>query len=132
MGEENGAGHATKLCNQVLCGLGIMATCEAFLLAKRFGLDLTKMFSVVSTGVAGSTLLNRYGTQILESTARAGSSNRKVDAMKKDLALIVETAQELGASLPGSKMVEELYRQTGTEAIKERGALGLMRLLEKS
>ncbi|MFH0847661.1 MAG: NAD(P)-dependent oxidoreductase [Chloroflexota bacterium] len=127
-----GTGHATKLCNQVLCGLGIMATSEAFLVARAWGLDPAKMFSVLRTGVAGSTLFDRYGHQILEGETRAGGSARRADAMKKDLALIVKEARSVGVSLPGSKLTEALYRKTGTEETRERGALGLMRLLEKS
>jgi len=131
MGTENGAGHSTKLCNQILCGLGILATCEAFTLAKKSHIDVEKMFSVVRSGVAASPLLNRFGAGILEANSKGSRAARKRDVFRKDLGLIVEAARDTGASLPGSTLVQQLYNTTGTEEIQERGVVGLMLALEK-
>ena len=131
MGTENGAGHSTKLCNQILCGLGILATCEAFTLARKSKIDVEKMFSVVRTGVAASPLLNRFGTRILETGSEVSRAVRKRDNLRKDLGLIVEAARDTGAPLPGSSLVQQLYSTTGSEEIQERGVVGLMLALEQ-
>jgi len=131
MGTENGAGHSTKLCNQILCGLSILATCEAFTLAKKSKIDIAKMFSVVRSGVAASPLLNRFGTEILKANSEVGRTVRTRDILRKDLSLIIEAAGDIGASLPGSTLVQQLYSTTGTEEIHERGVVGLMLALEK-
>ena len=131
MGIENGAGHATKLCNQLLCGLGVLAVCEAFALATKSNLDMEKVFSVVRTGVAASPLLERFGARILEDDATVAGISSKTDLLKKDLGLIVEAARDVGASLPGSTLAEQLYSRTGTEELPESGVVGLMLSLER-
>lgn len=131
MGTENGAGHSTKLCNQILCGLSILATCEAFALAEKSKIDMAKMFSVVRSGVAASPLLNRFGTEILEANSEGSRTVRTKDNFRKDLGLIIEAARDVEASLPGSSLVQQLYSTTGTEEIHERGVVGLMLALEK-
>lgn len=131
IGTENGAGHVAKLCNQLLCGLGVLAVCEAFTLARKSNLDLEKVFSVVRTGVAASPLLNRFGARILEGDSQVAGMSSKTDLLKKDLSLIVEAARDVGASLPGSTLVEQLYSGTGTEELPESGVVGLMLSLER-
>lgn len=131
MGAENGAGHATKLCNQVLCGLSFLATCEAFTLARKSNLDMEKVLSVVRTGVAASPLLDRYGVRILEGDSTVAGMSRKTDLLKKDLGLIVEAAKDVGTSLPGTTLVEQLYSRTGTKELPEIGVVGLILSLER-
>ena len=46
---EAGAGQAAKICNNMILGVTMIATCEAFALADKLGLDRQKMFDVVST-----------------------------------------------------------------------------------
>ena len=106
MGTENGVGHSAKLCNQILCGLGILATCEAFTLAKKSNIDVTKMFSVVNTGVAASPLLNRFSTELLKANPKANRSKKTRDRLSKDLGLIIEAARYTGAPLPDSPLVQ--------------------------
>ncbi len=131
LGTENGAGHSAKLCNQILCGLSILATCEAFTLAKKSNIDLAKMFSIVNSGVAASPLLNRYGTRILEAKSEAVRTLRKRDNLRKDLGLIVAAAADSGASLPGSTLAQQIYSTTETDRIPESGVLGLMLAIEQ-
>ncbi len=45
----SGAGQAAKICNNMILGVTMIATCEAFALADKLGLDRQKMFDVVST-----------------------------------------------------------------------------------
>ena len=45
----SGAGQAAKICNNMVLGATMIATCEAFALADKLGLDRQKMFDVVST-----------------------------------------------------------------------------------
>ncbi|MCK4222523.1 MAG: NAD-binding protein, partial [Dehalococcoidia bacterium] len=66
MGEENGAGQATKLCNQVIGAVNVLAVCEGFTLAAKSKLDMGKMFSAVRAGAAASFQLDDLGPRILE------------------------------------------------------------------
>ncbi len=45
---DAGAGQAAKICNNMLLGISMIATCEAFVLAERLGLDPQKFFDISS------------------------------------------------------------------------------------
>ena len=55
-----GAGQAAKICNNMILGVTMIATCEAFALADKLGLDRQKMFDVVSTSSGYSWSMNAY------------------------------------------------------------------------
>ena len=57
---EAGAGQAAKICNNMILGVTMIATCEAFALADKLGLDRQKMFDVVSTSSGYSWTMNAY------------------------------------------------------------------------
>ncbi len=57
---EAGAGQAAKICNNMVLGVTMIATCEAFALADKLGLDRQKMFDVVSTSSGYSWTMNAY------------------------------------------------------------------------
>ena len=130
MGTENGAGHTTKLCNQILCRLGLLAICEAFTIAQEANVDMDKVFSVVSTGVANSPLLGRFGKEILGKKSTASSTAGGKYSLKKDLDLIMEAADHFGTNLPGSTLVHKLFSTIEKEEVEEKGAVGLMRVLK--
>ena len=55
-----GNGQAAKICNNMILGVTMIATCEAFALADKLGLDRQKMFDVVSTSSGYSWTMNAY------------------------------------------------------------------------
>ena len=57
---DSGAGQAAKICNNMILGVTMIATCEAFALADKLGLDRQKMFDVVSTSSGYSWSMNAY------------------------------------------------------------------------
>ena len=57
---DSGAGQSAKICNNMILGATMIATCEAFALADRLGLDRQKMFDVVSTSSGYSWTMNTY------------------------------------------------------------------------
>ncbi|MFT5664366.1 MAG: 3-hydroxyisobutyrate dehydrogenase, partial [Gammaproteobacteria bacterium] len=57
---HSGAGQAAKICNNMILGITMIATCEAFALADKLGLDRQKMFDVVSTSSGYSWSMNAY------------------------------------------------------------------------
>jgi 3-hydroxyisobutyrate dehydrogenase len=57
---DAGAGQAAKICNNMILGATMIATCEAFALADKLGLDRQKMFDVVSTSSGYSWSMNAY------------------------------------------------------------------------
>jgi len=57
---DSGAGQAAKICNNMILGITMIGTCEAFALADKLGLDRQKMFDVVSTSSGYSWTMNAY------------------------------------------------------------------------
>ena len=57
---DSGAGQTAKICNNMILGVTMIATCEAFALADNFGLDRQKLFDVVSTSSGFSWAMNVY------------------------------------------------------------------------
>ena len=57
---SDGAGQAAKICNNMILGVTMIATCEAFALADDLGLDRQKLFDVVSTSSGNSWSMSTY------------------------------------------------------------------------
>ena len=57
---DAGAGQAAKICNNMILGATMIATCESFALADQLGLDPQRLFDVVSTSSGSSWSMNTY------------------------------------------------------------------------
>lgn len=124
----SGAGQTTKLCNQILCAVNLVAACEAIVFAEKAGLDVAKMLEAVSGGAAGSWVINNLAPRMLKGDFDPGFM---VDLQQKDMRLVFETARESLACLPGAALATQLM--TGNQAWGE-GKLGtqaLVRLIRR-
>lgn len=125
---ESGTGQTTKLCNQTIASLNLLAMCEGLALGAKAGLDMEKLLSVVSAGAAGSWMLSNLGPQIL---ARDLEPGFKVCLMQKDLRLALARAEELKLPLPGLSLVHQLYRSVQAAGMGEKGMQALVAAVEK-
>lgn len=123
-----GAGQAAKLVNQILVVVNQLAVSEALLLAKAAGLDLTTTIEAVKNGAAGSWMLANRGPQMVAGDWRPGFT---IDLQQKDLRLVLEAADELGAPLPGTALVFQLYRALQNQGLGGEGNHALVKALEK-
>lgn len=123
-----GMGQMTKLCNQVICVLTIEAVCEGLVLGSKAGLDLEKLLSVVSAGAAGSWMLSNLGPKML---ARDFEPGFRVALQQKDLRLALASADELKVPLPGTSLVNQLFRSVEAAGMGELGTQALITALEK-
>jgi 2-hydroxy-3-oxopropionate reductase len=128
IGEENGVGQSTKLCNQVVGALNVLAVCEGFTLAAKSKLDMEKMFSAVKAGAAGSWQLDDLGPKIL---SRDWEPGFMVKTAQKDLRLVMEAAGDLGICLPGVALVHQLHHAAEAEGLGDKGTQALIRAFEK-
>jgi len=124
----NGMGQATKLCNQVICGLNVQAVCEGLMLGAKFGLDLEKLLGVVTAGAAGSWMLSNLGPKMLRRDFEPGF---KVEHQQKDLRLALSAAAELGLPLPGTALVQQMLRAVEAEGMAEKGTQSAIVAMEK-
>jgi 3-hydroxyisobutyrate dehydrogenase-like beta-hydroxyacid dehydrogenase len=102
------AGHATfvKLVANLLVGVHSLAAAEALTMARRAGVDLARVLDVLTSGAAGSRMLEVRGPMIVREDF---PPQMKLDLFMKDLHLIQEAAQAVGAPIPLTDVSERLY-----------------------
>ena len=101
-----GSGQLTKMVNQ-LCIAGILqGLAEGLDLGRRAGLDLDAVLGAIGPGAAGSWQLDNRGPTMVRDEFDFGFA---VDWMRKDLAICLDEARSLGASLPVAALVDQLY-----------------------
>jgi len=125
---ESGSGQMTKLCNQVICVLNIQAVCEGLMLGSKAGLDMKKLLSVVSSGAAGSWMLSNLAPKML---ARDFEPGFMVRLQQKDLRLALAAAEELKVPLPGTSLVQQMFRAVEAAGMQDKGTQALIVSLEK-
>ncbi|SFA88581.1 3-hydroxyisobutyrate dehydrogenase [Poseidonocella pacifica] len=104
---ESGAGQMTKMCNQIAIAGLVQGLSEALNFAECAGLDGKSVVDVISQGAAGSwQMSNRYETMLADEFEHGFA----VDWMRKDLAICLKTADETGASLPVTALVDQFYK----------------------
>jgi 3-hydroxyisobutyrate dehydrogenase len=110
-----GSGQAAKICNNMLLGATMAATCETFVLAQKLGLDLQTFFDIASKASGQSWSMTSYcpvpGVGPETPADRGYEGGFAAALMLKDLKLAMEAAQETGAYTPMGGEAEELYRR---------------------
>ena len=109
----SGAGQVVKACNQVVVGLTLEALGEALVLGSKAGVDPRAIVEALGGGLAASRVLEVRGAKLL---ARDFEPGFKLDLHAKDLAIVLETARELGVEVPGAALVAELFEAERTAA----------------
>ena len=110
-----GNGQAAKICNNMILGITMIGTCEAFALADKLGLDRQAMFDVVSTSSGYSWTMNAYcpAPGIGPQSPADNDYNPGFAAalMLKDLRLSQAAAEASDADTPMGAAATELYRE---------------------
>ncbi len=112
---EAGAGQAAKICNNMILGATMAATCEAFVLAQKLGLDLQTFFDISSKASGQSWSMTSYcpvpGVGPETPADRGYEGGFASALMLKDLKLAAEAAGQVGAYTPMGAEAEELYQR---------------------
>ncbi|CAM3131335.1 3-hydroxyisobutyrate dehydrogenase [Paracoccus nototheniae] len=110
---DSGAGQAAKICNNMILGVTMIATCEAFALADSLGLDRQKMFDVVSTSSGASWSMTTYcpapGVGPVSPADHGYKPGFAAELMLKDLDLSQQAAGSTGADTPMGALARQLY-----------------------
>jgi 3-hydroxyisobutyrate dehydrogenase len=108
-----GAGQAAKICNNMILGATMIATCEAFALADKLGLDRARMFDVVSTSSGYSWSMNAYcpapGVGPKSPADNHYRPGFAAELMLKDLRLAQQAAEAADADTPMGELAARLY-----------------------
>ena len=111
----NGAGQAAKICNNMLLGATMAATCETFALAEKLGLDLQTFYDISSKASGQSWSMTSYcpvpgvGPQSPADNEYAGGFAAAL--MLKDMRLALEAAKASHAQVPMGERAEAIYAQ---------------------
>ncbi len=123
-----GAGNTTKLANQVIVAVNIAAVAEAFMLAKRAGVDPQTVLQAICGGLAGSTVLNAKGPMMITNNTKPGF---KIDLHIKDLNNVIETAHAVGAPVPLTAQVMEMMQNLHASGMGQCDHSALAKFYEK-
>lgn len=119
-----GAGQAAKICNNMLLGAAMVATCETFAMAEKLGLDLQTFYDISSKASGQCWSMTSYcpvpGVGPVTPADNDYQGGFASALMLKDLRLAMAAAGDVGASVPMGERAEELYAK-----FVEGGAAGL-------
>ena len=110
----SGAGQAAKICNNMLLGASMIATCETFAMAEKLGLDLQTFYDISSKASGQNWSMTSYcpvpgiGPQSPADNNYQGGFAAAL--MLKDLKLAMDAAQAVSADVPMGRRAAELYQ----------------------
>lgn len=112
---SSGAGQGAKICNNMMLGATMVATCESFALAEKLGLDLQKLYDIASVSSGQSWSITSYcpvpGVGPETPADRDYQGGFAAALMLKDLKLALEAAASVDAETPMAARAEELYEK---------------------
>ena len=114
-----GSGQAAKICNNMLLGASMIATCETFALAQKLGLDLQKFFAIASVSSGQNWSMTSYcpvpGVGPETPADRGYQGGFATALMLKDLRLALEAASSVQAQTPMGARATQIYEQFAAE-----------------
>ena len=119
-----GKGQVTKLVNQILVVVNMLAVSEAMMFGSAAGLDMRKAVAAVESGAAGSWMLSKRAPQVHDDYWQPGFM---IDLQQKDLDLVLEYAREIGVPLLATSMIGQLYGRLQKDG---KGRLGNHALIQ--
>jgi 3-hydroxyisobutyrate dehydrogenase len=131
-----GAGQAAKICNNMILGATMAATCEAFALAKKLGLDLQTFYDISSKASGQSWSMTSYcpvpavGPDTPADHDYEGGFAAAL--MLKDLKLAMDAAKSAGAYTPMGGEAEELYQRFVDRGGGSKDFSGIIKMIDDS
>ena len=133
---DAGAGQAAKICNNMLLGATMAATCEAFVLAQKLGLDLQTFYDISSKASGQSWSMTSYcpvpGVGPETPADRNYEGGFATALMLKDMKLAMEAAQSVGAYVPMGGEAEELYQRFADRGGAGKDFSALIKMIDDS
>ncbi|WP_094604878.1 2-(hydroxymethyl)glutarate dehydrogenase [Sporomusa silvacetica DSM 10669] len=124
-----GAGDTMKLVNNLLLGINMVAVTEALTLGAKAGLDPNTMLEVISVSSGRSYALEaKVPGFILPGSFEPGFA---IDLQHKDLAMAIQTAEELGIPLKVGNMAQAIYEEAQVKGLGRKDISAVITLLEE-
>jgi 3-hydroxyisobutyrate dehydrogenase len=131
-----GAGQAAKICNNMILGATMVATCEAFVLAQKLGLDPQVFFDISSKASGQSWSMTSYcpvpGVGPETPADHDYEGGFAAALMLKDLKLAADAAKSVGAYTPMGGEAEELYQRFVDRGGGAKDFSGIIKMIDDS
>ena len=131
-----GAGQAAKICNNMILGATMIATCEAFVLAQKLGLDPKVFFDISSKASGQSWSMTSYAPVANVGPETPADHDYEggfaAALMLKDLKLAMDAAQHSGAYTPMGAQAEELYQRFVDRGGGNKDFSGIIKMVDDS
>ena len=133
---QAGDGQAAKICNNMLLGIHMIGTCEAFNLAQKLGLDRQSFYDIASAASGQNWSMTSYCP--VPGPLPSAPSNHDYQAgfsaamMLKDLRLAQEAAQSAKAATPLGAQASALYALMEAAQQEALDFSGIMKLIDGS
>ena len=123
----NGDGQTAKVANQIIVALTIEAVAEALLFSAKAGADPAKVREALMGGFASSKILEVHGERMIKRTFNPGF---RIELHQKDLSLALNSARQLGVSLPNTAIAQELFNACAAHGGRAWDHSAMVRALE--
>ena len=124
----HGAGQVVKACNQIVVALTIEAVSEALVLGSKAGVQPDIILEVLGGGLAGNKVMEVRGPNFLNHDFAPGF---KIKLHRKDLGIVLATAQEYGVALPVTALVNQMFTTLVNEGQAELDHSALLTHIER-
>ena len=126
---ENGKGLAAKLSMNLMIALTFEGFAEALVLAKKQGVDLEPLMSLINQSMVRSGVVDYKAPFVL---SRDFSANFPMRLMHKDIHLMLDAAKQNGVKLPGLETVDKVYEDSIREGRSELDYAATLMTLERA
>jgi len=123
-----GSGNTCKLCNNIIIAAELAAVSESMMLAKKCGCDINKVYEAISTGFAGSAVLNSQVPKILEHEFKAGF---RIALHLKDLRNAAAAAEQHEAPIPMTEFTIKIMEELTADGLDGLDNSGVAKYYEK-
>ncbi len=125
LGDSPGLGAAFKMVNQLLAGVHIAAACEAMAFAARQGLDLHRVYEVITKSAGNSWMFENRIPHVLDGDYAPRSA---VDIFTKDLGIVLDMARDARFPVPVASAALQMYLMTAAAGMGKDDDASVARL----
>lgn len=126
LGDRAGIGASFKIVNQLLAGVHIAAACEAITFAKALGLDIDKVYEVITASAGNSWMFENRVPHILEGDYAPRSA---IDIFTKDLGIVSDIGRDLKFPLSIASTALQMFIMTSAAGMGRDDDASVARLL---
>ncbi|HMN87661.1 MAG TPA: NAD-binding protein, partial [Bauldia sp.] len=128
LGDAAGTGAAYKMVNQLLAGVHIAAACEAIAFAAAQGLDIAKVYEVITQSAGNSWMFENRIPHVIDNDYTPRSA---VEIFVKDLGIVLDMARDGRLTVPIAGQALQMYLATAAAGMGKDDDASVARLYEK-